>query len=201
MTPKSESAVTWDPYRAEFWMDPYPVFRRLREEAPLYRNEEYGFYAVSRFADVEQGFINKETFSSSRGDVLEYIKADMDIPSGMFIWEDPPLHTVHRGVLTRVFTPKRMNDLEEKIRAYCARCLDPLVGAGRFDFITDFGAEMPMRVIGMLLGIPEEGQVDPGEGRRVIADRSRQAHGGLSSELQGARIRGVRGLARQESLR
>jgi cytochrome P450 len=154
----SEGAVSWDPYRPDFWMNPYPVFRRLREEAPLYYNQQYDFYAVSRFSDVESGFSDRETFSSGRGDVLEYIKADMEIPSGMFIWEDPPLHTVHRSVLTRVFTPRRMNDLEEKIRSYCVRCLDPLVGAGRFDFITDFGAEMPMRVIGMLLGIPEEDQ-------------------------------------------
>jgi cytochrome P450 len=151
-------AVYWDPYRPDFWMDPYPVFRRLREEAPLYYNKEHDFYAVSRFADVESCFNNREVFSSARGDVMEYIKSDMDIPSGMFIWEDPPFHTVHRSVLTRVFTPKRMNALESQIRAYCVRCLDPMAGADRFDFITDFGAEMPMRVIGMLLGIPEEDQ-------------------------------------------
>src|ERR1035438_4357262 len=96
----SEGAVYWDPYRSDFWMDPYPVFRRLREEAPLYYNEQYDFYAVSRSSDVERGFTEKDTFSSRRGDVLEYIKSDMEIPKGMFIWEDPPLHTVHRGVLT-----------------------------------------------------------------------------------------------------
>ncbi len=158
MSTSTDAAVYWDPYRPDFWMDPYPVFRRLREEAPLYYNEQYDFYAISRFADVESCFNNREVFSSARGDVLEYIKSDMDIPSGMFIWEDPPFHTVHRSVLTRVFTPKRMNALEGQIRDYCVRCLDPLVGAGRFDFITDFGAEMPMRVIGMLLGIPEQDQ-------------------------------------------
>jgi len=112
-------AVYWDPYRSDFWMNPYPVFRRLREEAPLYYNEQYDFYAVSRFNDVASAFSDRKTFSSSRGDVLEYIKADMDIPSGMFIWEDPPFHTMHRSVLTRVFTPRRMNELEERIRAYC----------------------------------------------------------------------------------
>jgi cytochrome P450 len=158
MNAAPHAPVYWDPYRPEFWMNPYPILRRLREEAPLYRNDEYDFYAVSRFSDVERGFTERETFSSARGDILEYIKADMDIPYGMFIWEDPPLHTVHRSVLTRVFTPKRMNELEQKIRAFCVRCLDPLVGAGRFDFITDFGAQMPMRVISMLLGIPEDDQ-------------------------------------------
>jgi cytochrome P450 len=158
MTTLAEGAVYWDPYRPDFWTDPHPTFRRLREAAPLYYNEQYDFYALSRFSDVESGLSDRETFSSSRGDILECIKANMHVPSGMFIWEDPPRHTVHRGVLTRVFTPKRMNDLEGKIRAYCVRCLDALADAGRFDFIADFGALMPARVIGMLLGIPEEDQ-------------------------------------------
>ena len=182
----SESAVYWDPYRPELWMNPHPVFRRLREEAPLYYNEQHDFYAVSRFSDVERGFMNKETFSSSRGDILEYIKADMDIPKGMFIWEDPPFHTVHRAVLTRVFTPKRMNDLESEIRAFCVRCLDPLVGAGRFDFITDFGAQMPMRVIGMLLGIPEEDQ----EAIRDRVDASLRTEAGKPLEVSQASYQG-----------
>lgn len=154
----TEAAVYWDPYRPDFWMDPYPTFRRLRDEAPLYYNGQYDFYALSRFSDVEAGLMNKETFSSARGDVLEVIKSNQPSPYGMFIWEDPPLHTVHRSVLTRVFTPKRMNELEGQIREYCARALDPHIGSRGFDFITEFGAEMPGRVIGMLLGIPEEDQ-------------------------------------------
>jgi cytochrome P450 len=186
MSANGNGAVYWDPYRPDFWMDPYPVFKRLREESPLYRNEQYGFYAVSRFSDVEQGFKDTQTFSSSRGDVLEYIKSDMDVPSGMFIWEDPPSHTVHRSVLTRVFTPRRMNELEEKIRAYCVRCLDPLVGAGRFDFITDFGAEMPMRVIGMLLGIPEEDQ----QAIRDRADVSLRTEAGKPMDISKASYKG-----------
>jgi len=181
-----EGAVYWDPYRPDFWMNPYPVFRRLREEAPLYRNEQFDFYALSRFSDVESAFTNRGTFSSSRGDILEYIKADMDIPKGMFIWEDPPLHTVYRGVLTRVFTHKRMNELEDKIRSYCARCLDPLAGAGRFDFITDFGAEMPMRVIGMLLGIPEQDQ----EGIREKVDGALRTQAGKPLEVSQASYKG-----------
>ena len=79
------------------------------------------------------------------------------MPPGMFIFEDPPIHTRHRRLLSRVFTPRRMAELEPKIRAFCARSLDPLVGAGRFDFIADLGAQVPMRTIGMLLGIPEAG--------------------------------------------
>jgi cytochrome P450 len=80
------------------------------------------------------------------------------MPRGVFIFSDPPEHTVHRGLLSRVFTPKKMNAIEPKVREFCARSLDPLVGAGGFDFIRDLGAQMPMRTIGMLLGIPEQDQ-------------------------------------------
>ena len=90
MNALAQDTVYWDPYRPDFWKDPYPVFRRLRDEAPLYHNAQYEFYALSRFADVERALNDKDTFSSSRGDILEYIKANMDIPKGMFIWEDPP---------------------------------------------------------------------------------------------------------------
>jgi len=74
------------------------------------------------------------------------------------LFEDPPLHTMHRGLMSRVFTPKRMNALEDKVREFCASCLDPLVGNETFDFAAELGAQMPMRVIGMLLGIPDADQ-------------------------------------------
>lgn len=149
-------AVYWDPYRPDLGKDPYPTFRRLREEAPLYRNEEYDFYALSRFSDIEKHFTNHEVFNSGRSDIMEFIKEDIDIPDGMFIWHDPPLHTVYRTIVSRVFTPKRMNALEQQIRDYCALCLDPLIGVDKFNFIDDLGAKLPGGVIGMLLGIPDE---------------------------------------------
>ena len=74
------------------------MFRRLREEAPLYYNERHDFYALSRFDDCERAFTDRETFISGRGSVLEAIKNDIPVPPGLFISEDPPLHTVHRGV-------------------------------------------------------------------------------------------------------
>ncbi len=150
--------LSWDPYDVEIDADPYPVFRRLREQAPLYYNEAHDFYALSRYDDVERALVDRETFISGRGGILELIKANIAMPSGILIFEDPPTHTVHRGLLSRVFTPKKMNALEAKVRDFCARCLDPLVGAGGFDFVADIGAPMPMRVIGMLLGIPEQDQ-------------------------------------------
>src|SRR5262249_22829752 len=102
--------------------------------------------------------VDWRTYSSAKGTLLELIKANMEMPVGSIIFEDPPTHDIHRGVLSRVFTPKKMNAIEPQIREFCANTLDPLVGAGGFDFIRDLGAEMPMRTIGMLLGIPEEDQ-------------------------------------------
>jgi cytochrome P450 len=150
--------VYYDPYDVGIDADPYPVYRRLREEAPLYHNEKYDFYAVSRFDDVEAGLNDTKTFISSRGAILELIKADLEFPPGVIIFEDPPLHTVHRKLLSGIFTPRKVLALEPKIRAFCARSLDRLTGADGFDFIADLGAQVPMRTIGMLLGIPEADQ-------------------------------------------
>jgi cytochrome P450 len=160
----SQSSLRYDPYDAEIGANPYPVFRRLREEAPLYYNEEHDFYALSRYEDVSQALRNPKAFSSSRSDILELIKANMEFPPGTFIFEDDPAHAVHRGLLARVFTPKKMMALEPRMRDFCARCLDPLVGSDRLDFIANLGAEMPMRVIGMLLGIPEGSYTSVQEG-------------------------------------
>jgi cytochrome P450 len=158
MTVTAGSDVYYDPYDVEIDADPYPVFRRLREEAPLYYNEAHDFYALSRFDDVEAGLRDHEAYISGRGAILELIRTDIELPSGVIIFEDPPIHSIHRRLLSRVFTPRRMNAIEPQVRAFCARSLDPLVGSGGFDFVADLGAQMPMRVIGMLLGIPEEDQ-------------------------------------------
>jgi cytochrome P450 len=158
VTVGATSDVYYDPYNVELNADPYGMFRRLREEAPLYYNEQHDFYALSRFADVDRALVDYETYSSARGAILELIKANIEMPPGVLIFEDPPLHDVHRKLLARMFTPRKVNALEPKIREFCARCLDPLIGTDRFDFVADLGAQMPMRVIGMLLGVPEEDQ-------------------------------------------
>jgi len=150
--------VSYDPYDVAINADPYPTFKRLRDEAPIFYNEQYDFWALSRHADVEQALVDWQTFSSSRGDILEVVQSNMKLPVGIILWEDPPVHAKYRGLLSRVFTPRRMNALEEQVRAYCVSCLEPFTGADRFDFVKDLGAEMPMRVIGMLLGIPESDQ-------------------------------------------
>ena len=153
-----DGPVRYDPYDVELNLDPYPVWRRMREEAPLYYNEEHDFYALTRFEDVERGLVDWPTYPSGRGGIIELIKAGIEMPKGILIFEDPPTHDIHRKLLSRVFTPKKMLALEQQIREFCARSLDPLVGGDRFDFVADLGAQMPMRVIGMLLGIPESDQ-------------------------------------------
>ena len=158
MTLINETDVYYDPYDAQIDADPYPVWKRLRDEAPLYWNEQHEFYALSRFADVEKGLVEWQTYLSGKGTILELIKADIELPPGIITFEDPPEHDVHRSVLSRVFTPKKMNAIEPLVREFCARSLDPLVGSGGFDFIADLGAQMPMRTIGYLLGIPESDQ-------------------------------------------
>ncbi|BBZ15379.1 cytochrome P450 [Mycobacterium branderi] len=158
MTVSATSDVFYDPYNVELNANPYPMFHRLREEAPLYYNREHDFYALSRFADVDGALVDHETFSSARGAILETIRANIEIPAGFLLYEDPPLHDVHRKLLGRMFTPRKISDLEPKIREFCAQCLDPRIGTDRFDFVTDLGTQMPMRVIGMLLGMPEADQ-------------------------------------------
>jgi len=153
------TAISWDPYRPDLAENPYPTYKRLREESPLYYNEEYDFYALSRYADVEHGLRDKDNMSSGYGDILEFVKAKSRMPDAVFIHQDPPVHSAYRSLMQRIITPKRMLGVEQEIRKLCARSLDPLIGAERFDFITNLGAEMPMRAISLLLGIPEEDQV------------------------------------------
>jgi len=148
----------YDPYDFELHRAPYPIWKRLRNEFPLYYNSKYDFFALSRYDDVERCSKDWRRYSSAKGTLLELIKAEMTIPPGSIIFDDPPRHDLYRGLLTDIFSPRSMAALETKVREYCARSLDPLIGSGGFDFITDLGAQVPMRTIGMLLGIPEQDQ-------------------------------------------
>jgi cytochrome P450 len=130
----------------------------MRDEQPLYYNAKYDFYALSRYEDVERCSKDWRRYSSAKGTLLELIKSGMDIPPGSIIFEDPPHHDLHRSLVTGIFSPRKIAALEPKVRDYCARSLDPHVGTGGFDFIAHLGAQVPMRTIGMLLGIPEQDQ-------------------------------------------
>jgi hypothetical protein len=127
VNPSSTSDVYYDPYDVEIYADPYPVFRRLREEAPLYYNEPHDFYALSRFDDVERALLDPKTYISGRGAVLELIKANITIPPGVL--SRTACATVHELVVW-VFTPRKVAALDQ-IRAL-RRSLTRSSG-GRFD--------------------------------------------------------------------
>ncbi|RAV10364.1 cytochrome P450 [Mycolicibacterium sp. GF69] len=148
----------YDPFDFDIDDDPYPTWKRMRDEAPLYYNEKYDFYALSRYDDVAQGLHDWDTYRSGRGTTMDVIMSGVEVPPGVILFEDPPLHDLHRRVLSKVFTPRRMEAIEPLTRQFCVRALDSLGDASRFDVIGDFGALIPMRTIGYLLGIPEQGQ-------------------------------------------
>jgi cytochrome P450 len=148
----------WDPFDREIAADPYPIYRQMRMEAPLYYNDRHDFYALSRAEDVQGGLTDWQTYSSARGDILEVIKANLEIPPGTLLMEDPPIHHIHRRLLGRLFTANGIASIEPQIRDLCIRCLGRLAGVDCFDLMASFANEVPMRVIGMLLGIPESDQ-------------------------------------------
>jgi cytochrome P450 len=108
VTVSADRDLHYDPYDVELNINPFPVFARIREEAPLYYNPELDFYALSRYDDVNKAVIDHETFISGRGALLEIIKSGMEIPPGTLIFEDPPIHNIHRNLLSRVFTPRKV---------------------------------------------------------------------------------------------
>ncbi|OBJ50556.1 cytochrome P450 [Mycobacterium sp. 1423905.2] len=148
----------YDPFDHAIDDDPYPVWKRMRAEAPLYFNEKYNFYALSRFDDVARALPDWQTYRSGRGTTADILFSGIEVPPGILLFEDPPLHDLHRRLLSRVFTPRRMLAVEDLVRDFCCRALGPLLGSEGLDFVTDLGAIMPMRTIGYLLGIPEEAQ-------------------------------------------
>lgn len=152
----------WDPFDEELDSEPYEVWRRMRDEAPVYRNDRYDFWAYSRFADVEAAHRDPATYSSAHATVLELMSADFG-DTGQMIFMDPPEHTIHRQLVSRAFTPRRIGVLEDQIRALCAELLEPYRDGGSFDYVQDFAAQVPSRVISWLVGVPE-------------ADREAQRH-------------------------
>jgi cytochrome P450 len=174
------STIVYDPYDYAIDADPHPVWKRMRDDAPVYWNETYEFWALSRFADVYEASRDVETFSSARGTVLELIDRPIETFAPM-IFQDPPYHTLLRALVSRAFTPRRIAALETRIRELIARYLDPWVdGGGSFDYVQEFAAKLPAMVIGSLLGVPEADQdtvriqtdemlhIEPGE---TLADK------------------------------
>jgi cytochrome P450 len=148
--------VEFDPFSAEYFDDPSEVYRRLRDEAPVYFNPTYGFYALSRFADVLSAHRDWHGFSSAHGVDLSSLSQDAEIIKalGMMIMMDPPEHNRFRTLVGRVFTPRAMVELEPMVRQVIVELLDPLVERETFDVVADFSGPFPVEVISRMLGVP-----------------------------------------------
>jgi cytochrome P450 len=146
----------YDPYAYEIHEDPYPVYADLRRHAPVYRNERLGLWALSRHADVFAAFRDTARFSNRNGVSLDPAAANPGAAATMsFLAMDPPRHTRMRGLVSRAFTPRRVSDLEPRVRALARHYIDEFIESGHCDFIADFAGKLPMDVISEMLGVPE----------------------------------------------
>jgi cytochrome P450 len=151
----STTTLTYDPYAYEIHEDPYPTYARLRDEAPLYHNAEMGFWALSRHADVNAAFRDSGRFSSSHGVSLDPSASGPHAHKTMsFLAMDPPKHGRMRALVSRGFTPRRVQDLEPRIRELTLQHLEPALDRAEFDFIGDLAGKLPMDVISELIGVP-----------------------------------------------
>jgi cytochrome P450 len=148
-------AVHYNPYDYGIHEDPYPTYSRLREEAPVYRNEEVGFWALSRHSDVVSAFRDTKRFSSANGVSLEPAATGPHAYRTMsFLAMDPPRHDRMRALVSRGFTPRRVTDLEPRIRDLTLAYLEPALDRREFDFVADFSGKLPMDVISEMIGVP-----------------------------------------------
>jgi cytochrome P450 len=146
----------FDPLSADFFDDPYETYRWLRDEAPVYHNERYGFWALSRFADVVTAHRDWKTFSSEHGLTIDQLSdPDSSVRGTSIIMMDPPEHDRMRKLVSRVFTPRAMADLEPMVRDIITSYLEPHDGADAFDAVAEFSAPFPVEVISTMLGVPK----------------------------------------------
>lgn len=165
MTAGAPAVPVLDPYSYPFHEDPYPTYAALREHAPVYRNAELGFYALARHADVVAAFRDDVRFSNADGVSLDPAATGPQAAKVMsFLAMDEPRHGRMRRLVSRGFTPRRVADLEPRVRAITDAHLAPALEKGSFDFIDDVAGKVPMDVVSELLGVPE---ADRAELRRL----------------------------------
>ncbi len=165
MTDATTARVTYNPYDYQVHEDPYPTYELLRRTCPVFRNDEFDFWALSRYGDVLGAFRNPGQFSSRFGVSLDPVAYGPHAHKSMsFLALDPPAHTHMRALVSRAFTPKRINLLEDHIRKLTRDYLEGILDGGQFDFVVDFAGRLPMDVISELIGVPGE---DRDEVRRL----------------------------------
>jgi cytochrome P450 len=153
-------ALDFDPYSKTFFDDPYDVYRRLRDEQPVYFNERYNFFALSRWDDVVEAHRDWRDYSSAHGVTLDVLNAEKVPDQSMLIMIDPPRHDRLRALVSRSFTPRAIRDLEPMITEVIVRHLDALEPTGEMDLLGDFAALFPVEIVCRMLGVPSE-QVEP----------------------------------------
>jgi cytochrome P450 len=186
--------IYWDPYDTELDSNPHPMWKRMRDEAPVYYNERYDFYALTRCDDVENAHKDSITFSSAHSTVLEIMSADVNDFGSSIIFMDPPAHSQLRALVSRAFTPRRVSQLEDRVREICGELFDAVPDPNAFDYVQDFCARLPSEVISTLLGVPDADRafarkqidtmfhIEPGLG--MINDISIEAMGKLTEYLR-----------------
>jgi cytochrome P450 len=171
------SAVLLDPYDYDFHEDPYPYYRRLRDEAPLYHNADLKFWAVSRHTDVVQGFRNSTSLSNKHGVSLDPISRNEHAHKVMsFLALDDPGHLRLRTLVSKGFTPRRIRELEGRVTEIAVQHLDAALQSEEFDYVDDFAGKLPMDVISELMGVPDEDRVRI----RALADGVMHREDGVS---------------------
>jgi cytochrome P450 len=144
--------MEYNPFSRETQSNPFPVYQWLRDEAPVYHNPDIGFYALTRFEDVLRAHLDVGTYKSSFGITIE----GLDLGQDLLINKDDPEHKVHRKLVSRVFTPRAIDNLEPSIRRAAGVILDEARERGELDIVSDFSAALPMLVIAELLGVPAD---------------------------------------------
>lgn len=153
-TNTTDGELYYDPFDFDIDVRAHDVWRRMRDEAPLYRNDAKDFFALTRYDDVLECLLDTDTYVSRFGTTLDMMSDD-EFPLPMFIFRDPPEHTLLRKLVSRAFTPRKIDGLEARIERVCGRLFEPLEGQSVFDFVEAFSSLLPPTVILALLGFPE----------------------------------------------
>jgi len=185
--------VEYNPFARDTHTNPYPVYQWLRDEAPVYHNEEIGFWALSRFDDVLNAHLDPATFVSGHGVTIEGYDQDNDT----LIGRDEPSHGWHRKLVSRLFTPRAISDLEPKVRAIAAGVLDNARDAGEIDIVSEFSTHLPMMVIAEMLGLPMETREQLRHFSDAVLDRTDADDQGNITEATQAAMVGVMTLLMQ----
>jgi cytochrome P450 len=181
----SGDPVVFDPYSDDYFDSPFETYRRMRDEAPLYYSEKYGFWALTRYDDVTAAIRDHETFSSAKGVTLDIVKAAAasedpgSVTGKIIISLDPPEHERMRKLVNRVFTPRAVTALESLVREtidHYVSQLDP----SSFDAVADFAALFPVEIITSMLGVPAEDR----QQLRLWLDKGLERDGGIGMSAE-----------------